>query len=166
MCKLANISRSGFYKYVNTKNQRDKRELKDIEVKNNILLEFSFKKRKKVARQIKMTLESNFNIIYNLKRIRRVMKKFDIICSMRKANAYRRMMKATKEHTVLPNVLNREFKQNKPGKVLLTDIRYLKYGNGVKVYLLTIKDGSSNKILAYNLSNSLKIDIITDTIKI
>ena len=35
------------------------------------------------------------------------------------------MMKATKEHTVVPNFLNREFKQNIPGKVLLTDITYL-----------------------------------------
>lgn len=165
LCKLANVSRSGFYKYINTKNQRDKRELKDIESKNNILLAFNFKNRKKGARQIKMTLESNFNIIYNLKRIRRVMKKFDIICPIRKANPYRRMMKATKEHTVLPNVLNREFKQNKPGKVLLTDITYLKYGNGAKAYLSTIKDGSSNEILSYNLSNSLKIDIVTETIK-
>lgn len=31
------------------------------------------------------------------------------------------MMKANKEHTVLPNLLNREFKQDIPGKVLLTD---------------------------------------------
>ena len=119
----------------------------------------------KGARQIKMILENKFNITYNIKRIRRVMKKFDIICPIRKANPYRRMMKATKEHTVLPNALNREFKQNKPGKVLLTDITYLKYRNGAKAYLSTIKDGSSNEILAYNLSNSLKIDIVTDTIK-
>lgn len=112
-----------------------------------------------------MILENEFSIIYNLKRIRRIMKKFDIICPIRKANPYRRMMKANKEHTVLPNTLNREFKQNKPGKVLLTDITYLKYGKGAKAYLSTIKDGSSNEILAYKLSSSLKIDIVTDTIK-
>ena len=77
-----------------------------------------------------MTLEGQFRIVYNLKRIRRIMKKYDIICPIRKANPYRRMMKATKEHRVLPNLLNREFKQNIPGKVLLTDITYLFYGKG------------------------------------
>ena len=57
--------------------------------------------------------------------IKRIMKKYDIICSHRKANPYWRMMKATKEHTVLPNLLNRNFKQETLGKVLLTEISYL-----------------------------------------
>ena len=95
-----------------------------------------------------MTLEGQFNIVYNLKRIRRIMKKYNIVCPIRKANPYRRMMKATKEHRVLPNLLNREFKQEIPGKVLLTDITYLFYGKGQKAYLSTIKDGSTNEILS------------------
>ncbi len=85
-------------------------------IRDNILKAYNFKNRKKGARQIKMTLEGQFGIIYNLKRIRRIMKKYNIICPIRKANPYRRMMKATKEHTVLPNLLNREFKQGIPGK--------------------------------------------------
>ena len=72
------------------------------------------------------------------------MKKHKIICPIRKANPYRRMMKATKEHKYLPNLLNREFKQNTPSKVLLTDITYLFYGKGYKAYLSTIKNGSTN----------------------
>jgi hypothetical protein len=35
------------------------------------------------------------------------------------------MFKATQEHTILPYLLNREFKQAIPGKVLFTDITYL-----------------------------------------
>jgi len=111
-----------------------------------------------------MTLESKFAIVYNLKRIRRIMKKYEIICPIRKANPYKRMLKATKEHTVLKNILNRNFKQNIPGKVLLTDITYLFYGKGNKAYLSTIKDGSTNEILAYNVSDNLRLDIVTDTI--
>ena len=92
------------------------------------------------------------------------MKKYNIVCPHRKANPYRRMMKATKEHTVLPNLLNRKFKQESPGKVLLTDISYLFFKHGQKAYLSTILDASTNEILAYNISKSLKIDIVTDTI--
>ena len=110
-----------------------------------ILKAYHFKRRKKGARQIKMTLKGQFNIVYNLKRIRRIMKKYDIVCPIRKANPYRRMTKATQEHTVVPNLLNRQFKQNIPGKVLLTDITYLYYGQGKKAYLSTIKDGSQMK---------------------
>ena len=111
-----------------------------------------------------MTLEGEFGIVYNLKRIRRIMKKYQIVCPIRKTNPYRRMMKATLEHAVLPNLLNRNFKQNIPGKVLLTDITYLFYGKGNRAYLSTIKDASTNEILAYNVSANIKMDLATDTI--
>ncbi|MDI9210841.1 IS3 family transposase, partial [Clostridium butyricum] len=68
------------------------------------------------------------------------------------------------EHTVVPNLLERNFKQGVPGKVLLTDITYLPYGNNHMAYLSTIKDGSSNDILAYHVSDSIKLDIAITTI--
>lgn len=91
------------------------------------------------------------------------MEKYDITCPHRKANPYKRMMKATKEHAVLPNLLNREFKQEIPGKVPLTDISYLFFKHGQKAYLSTILDASTNEVLSYNVSKSLKIDIVTTT---
>ena len=166
MCKISGVSRSGYYKYfsADTIKIRESNEVRDLESKENILKAYNFKNRKKGARQIKMTLNNYLGINYNLKRIRRIMKKYDIICPHRKANPYRRMMKATKEHTVLPNLLNREFKQKIPGKVLLTDISYLFFKNGQKAYLSTILDASTNEVLSYNVSKSLKIDLVTNTI--
>ena len=111
-----------------------------------------------------MILENKFHIIMNRKKIQRIMRKYNITCPIRKANPYKRIAKATKEHRVAPNRLNREFKQNIPGKVMLTDITYMPYGNNKMAYLSTIKDSSTNEILAYNLSNNLAIDIVTETI--
>ncbi|MFB5937277.1 IS3 family transposase, partial [Peribacillus frigoritolerans] len=82
-------------------------------------------------------------------------KKYSIICPIRKANPYRRMMKATHEHRVVPNLLKREFKQEVPGEILLTDITYLFYGQGKKAYLSTIKDASTNEIVAYHVSDRI-----------
>lgn len=166
MCEVSGVSRSGYYNYFSVSSQafRDKRDNYDQGVADTILEAYNFKGRKKGARQIKMTLEGEFGIVYNLKRIRRIMKKYQIVCPIRKANPYRRMMKATLEHAVLPNLLNRNFKQNIPGKVLLTDITYLFYGKGNRAYLSTIKDASTNEILAYNVSANIKLDIATDTI--
>lgn len=166
MCNLSGVSRSGYYRHFSNvvAENRKSNEVKDLEIKENILKAYNFKNRKKGAKQIKMTLHNHFGINYNLKRIRRIMKKYNIICPHRKANPYRRMMKATKEHTVLPNLLDRKFKQETPGKVLLTDISYLFFKNGQKAYLSTILDGSTNEILAYNISKSLKIEIVTNTI--
>jgi len=126
-----------------------------------VLKAFNFTNRKtKGARQIKIVLKGGFNLVYNLKIIRRIMRKYNIKFTIRKANAYRRMMKATKEHTVLPNLLNIEFKQGIPKKVLLTHRSYLTYNNSKRAYL------STNEIVAHNISTSLKIDIVLDTIDI
>lgn len=72
------------------------------------------------------------------------MRKYGIICPISKANPYRRMAKSTKEHRVVPNKLNREFKQNIPRKVLLTDITYMPYANSKIKYLSTMKNSSTN----------------------
>ena len=166
LCKITGVSRSGYYNYfsIKSQNSRNQRNEQDELLRVNILKAYNFKGRKKGARQIKMTLKEHFQIIYNLKRIKRIMRKFNIVCPIRKANPYRRMIKATKEHRVVPNLLNREFKQNIPGKVLLTDITYLSYSKGKRAYLSTIKDSSTNEILSYKLSTSLTLDIVTDTI--
>lgn len=62
------------------------------------------------------------------------------------------MANATQEH--------REFKQEIPGKVLLTDTTYLFYGQGKKAYLSTIKDASTNEILAYQVSDKITLDTL------
>lgn len=129
LCDVSGVSRSGYYNYFHPSSQkrRQEREKKDEQLRDIIIKAYQFKRRKKGARQIKMTLAGQFKIVFNLKCIRRIMKKYGIVCPIRKANPYRRMMKATQEHRVLPNLLRRNFKQGTPGKVLLTDITYLFY---------------------------------------
>ena len=167
LCKLVGVSRSGYYRYFSEEAQlnRQARNQTDDEVKEIILKAYNFRRRKKGARQIKMTLENQYQITYNLKRIRRIMKKFGIVCPIRKANPYRRMAKATKEHRTLPNLLNRRFKQGIARKVLLTDITYLSYGKGKRAYLSTIKDAETNEILAYEVSDKITLDIALNTVK-
>ncbi|MGI2792964.1 IS3 family transposase, partial [Bacillus cytotoxicus] len=83
------------YFSVSSQRQRKNRIDQDEITKEWILKAFRFKNRKKGARQIKMTLAGQFQVVYNLKRIRRIMKKYGIICPIRKANPYKRMIKAT-----------------------------------------------------------------------
>ncbi|WP_200787826.1 IS3 family transposase [Asaccharospora irregularis] len=164
LCNVANVSRSGYYNYLNTYKVREKREKIDLESKKIILKVFNRRGFKKGSRSIKLTLENEFDTIYSLKKIRRIMKKYSIICPFRKSNPYKKIAKATKEHSTVPNRLNREFKQGVPGKVLLTDITYLTYSKGKRAYLSKIKDGSTNEILSYYVSGSLNIDIVLNTI--
>lgn len=71
------------------------------------------------------------------------MHKYNIVCPHRKPNKYKQIAKVTKEHSTFSNTLNRKFKQNILQKVLLIDISYLSYGQGLRAYLSAIKDSST-----------------------
>ena len=165
LCYQAKISKSGYYNYLNSKKTLLFKEKEDLKAKEIILKAFGKKGYKRGARSIKMNLERDFNIIYNLKKIGRIMRKYNIVCPHRKPNKYKQIAKATKEHSTLPNTLNREFKQGIPMKVMLTDISYLPYGKGQRAYLSAIKDGSTNEILAYEVTDNLKLELATNTIE-
>lgn len=164
-CELTGVSRSGYYSFLKAHECRLEREKDDLEARGLILMAFNRKGYKKGSRSIKMILENEFQIKYSRKKIQRLMRKYNIVCPHRKPNPYKKIAKATKEHQVVPNTLNREFKQGIPGKVLLTDITYLPYGNKAMAYLSTIKDGSTNEVLAYHISDKITLDIATKTIQ-
>lgn len=165
LCSCISVSTSGYYNYIKNENKRLEKGNQDKESFDLILKAYKFKNRKKGARQIAMVLNNEFDVHFNLKKIRRLMNKFQLKCPIRKANPYRRMMKATKEHSICNNIVNRNFKTGQPYNVLLTDITYLFYKNGNKCYLSTIKDAETNEILTYHISEKLTLDMSLETIK-
>ena len=92
------------------------------------------------------------------------MKKYGLKCPFRGPNPYRRMAKALKTNTVFPNIVNREFVSGGVRKVLLTDITYIFYDDGV-CYLSTILDAFTREILAYELSSSLEVTFVLNTVE-
>jgi Transposase and inactivated derivatives len=165
LCKIAEVSKSGYYSYLKSYGIRKCKEERDLKLKSIILKAFNHRGYKRGSRSIKMVLEHEFKFIINRKCIQRIMRKYNIVCPIRKANPYRQMLKATQEHRVVPNVLNREFKQGLVGKVLLTDITYITYDSAKKAYLSTIKDAMTNEILSYHVSDNLEIPIVLETVK-
>lgn len=66
---------------------------------------------------------------------------------------------------VFENILNREFKEHGPRKVLLKDITYIPYC-GIFCYLSVIIDAFTKQVLAYVLSESLELDFVLETVEI
>ena len=164
LCEIANVSRSGYYNWVASEENRilkEEEDRKDFEI---ILTAYNYKGYNKGARGIYMRLlHMNPPIIMNVKKIRRLMKKYNLFCPIRQVNPYRRMAKALKTNNVADNLLNREFKLHGPRKVLLTDITYLPY-DGARCYLSTILDAYTKEILSYVLSETLEIDFVLETV--
>ena len=164
LCEIANVSRSGYYNWIASEENRISKEEEDRKDFEIILTAYNYKGYNKGARGIYMRLlHMDPPIIMNVKKIRRLMKKYNLFCTIRQANPYRRMAKALKTNNVADNLLNREFKLHGPRKVLLTDITYLPY-DGARCYLSTILDAYTKEILSYVISETLEIDFVLETV--
>ena len=162
MCSIAGVSRSGYYNWLNSADKRAERENRDKADFELVLEAYRFRGYKKGARSIYMRLLHK-DILMNLKKIRRLMRKYGLKCPIRGANPYRRMAKALKTSNVAPNIVKRDFFSRGARKVLLTDITYLFYKGGV-CYLSPILDAFTREILAYELSDNLRVDFVLQTV--
>lgn len=166
LCDLAGVSRSGYYAWLKAAPVREAREQDDRADFALILRAYKFRGYDKGARGIHMRmLHFEVPVNMNLKKIRRLMKKYNLRCKIRKANPYRRMAKAMKTNNYAPNLLDRQFEVYGPRIVLLTDITYIPY-EGDRAYLSVIMDAFTKQVLAYVLSPSLEVDFVLQTVQI
>jgi len=165
LCDIAGVSRSGYYAWQKSEWLRQEREKQDEADFDKILKAYRFRSYDKGGRGIYMRLlRGKPPVIMNLKKIYRLMRKFNLKCPIRKPNPYRRMLKALRENNYAKNLLNREFKDHGVRSILLTDITYLKRLDGQFSYLSAIMDAGSKEILAYVVSPSLEIDFVLETV--
>lgn len=162
LCEIAGVSRSGYYAWEDAAPIREKREESDRTDFGMILKAYKFRGYAKGARGIFMRL-LHMGQRMNLKKIRRLMRKYGLKCPFRRPNPYRQMAKAIKTNSVFPNVVDRKFDDGGVRKVLLTDITYIFYDRGV-CYLSTILDAFTHEILAYELSPNLMVDFVLQTV--
>jgi len=159
LCDIAQISRSGYYKWLS--NSGVNRDYDDYRLIKEI---FDKGKKKLGWRPIQMRLKEDCGVIMNHKKIKRIMRENDLVVKIRRKNPYKMIMKKTQEHRIFDNILNREFKQDYPRKVLCTDITYLYYGLGRKAYLSVIKDIATKEVVSWELSNNLTMKFVLDSI--
>lgn len=171
LCQLAGVSRSGFYYWQSNAKARQNSEEQDRKDFELILAAFKFRGYDKGARGIHMRLlHLDPPVTMNVKKIRRLMQKFNLKCPVRKANPYRTQAKRLQENRVAPNILNRQFKAYGPRSVLLTDItyipRYSHHGNGVSkyTYVCVIMDAFTKEALSCVCSTSCETDFVLETL--
>ena len=162
MCRIAGVSHSGYYNWLQGASVRQKHADADRADFELILEAYRFRGYAKGARSIHMRLLHTGKRM-NVKKIRRLMKKFDLVCPIRRPNPYRRMAKEMQTRHVAPNVVNREFRIHGARKILLTDITYLFYRGG-KCYLSVVMDAYTKEVLAWCVSESLAVDFVLLTV--
>lgn len=164
LCRIAGVSKSGYYKWLSSEGARLEREVKDRADFELILEAYRYRGYSKGIRGIHMRLlHTKPPVLMNTKKIQRLMHKYGLVCPIRKANPYRRMANAMKTDAVADNLLQRQFKTFGPRKVLLTDITYIPCC-GAFFYLSVIKDAYTTQVLSYILSESMELDFVLETV--
>ncbi len=119
LCEIAGVSRSEYYRWVSAVDVRDEKEKKDREDFEMIIKAYNQRGYSKGARGIYMCMVHwNPPVVMNVKKIRRLMDKYGLVCPIRKANLYRRMAKTLKTSNVADNLLKRGFTEYGPRRVL------------------------------------------------
>jgi putative transposase len=166
LCAVAGVSRSGYYAWRKSDTHREARTQADEVLVT--LIETTCKKYIGTYgyRRMTMELQSKGQCV-NHKRVARVMRKFGMHARIRRTNPYKQIMKKTQEHTIVPNLLNRQFVQTEPECVGGTDITYIWVPTLRRfAYLSIVKDFATGEILAHHISLSLTIPLATTTIAI
>lgn len=154
MCEILKINRAAYYKW---KNHRNSEKDKLNEQIANTALKIYGEHPDMGYRHIRDTLEHDYNITVNDKRVLR-------ICRKRKIHSYikHRYNCCTKPVSdpvyIAENVLNRDFKSDTPNEKWLTDVSEFKYGTGEdekrgKIYLSVILDLCGKRLAAYEYSD-------------
>jgi len=159
LCNIAEVSRSGYYRWLKTADDTDK-DYDDYLLVKEI---FEAGKSRYGWRQIRMNLERKKKIIMNHKKIIRIMRKYDLVAKIRRRNPYKAIMKKTAEHRTFENKLDRNFNQIIPHKFFCTDITYLFFNNRI-AYLSVIKDIATGEIVAWHISMHITMELVLGTI--
>lgn len=161
MCKIAKVSKSGYYKWLNNKDKIPLNKiLENIKVKDI----FFQHKGKYGIRKIKMELEEKYNEVMNRKKIARIMQELNLKTITRKKNPHKQIIKENSEKYYSENILKREFKTKLPYEAFGTDITYLKY-NGRYCYLCVLLDVRTTEVVSYCISKTMTKELTIATIK-
>ena len=154
LCAALDINQRTYYKYRNSedKDYYDYLIIKEI---------FDESKGTYGYRRICEGLLIKYGVIYNHKKVQRIMNKYNIkpnYVRRKKNQSYKRI-----EANVKPNLVKRNFNVKEINKIWVTDITYLIF-NGKRAYLSTILDLYNRKIIAYKISKFNNVNLVIDTL--
>ena len=154
MCAALEISQRTYYKYRNSE---------DKDYYDYLLIKEIFDESKGTYgyRRVCEGLLIKYGVIYNHKKIQRIMNKYNIkpnYIRKKKNQSYKRI-----EANIKPNLVKRKFNVDKENKIWTTDITYLIF-NGKRAYLSTILDLYDRKIVTYKISKFNDLKIVIDTL--
>lgn len=154
MAAIFNVSRSGYYKWLNKTESKNQRlnsklgtEIKSIQEKIHYSLG-----------AVKMTEKlREMGYLVNHKRISRIMKINSL--NFKPKKRFKICIASRNDDTYASNLLDRKFTVSQPNKVWVSDITYIQTSEGW-LYLCVIIDLFSRKVVGYSADKSMGVDLV------
>ncbi len=155
MCRFFEVSRSGYYDYV----KRMDVPARDLPLAEKIRDCQEHSHSTYGYRRVHIWLERQ-GIYKNPKTVLRVMQKYNLLSEVRR----KKYQNYTNGIYVYKNHLARDFHADRPNQKWVTDISYIKTGQGF-LYLSIIRDLYDNSIVAYKTGTKQNINLVLSTIR-
>ena len=150
MCKVLNVSRSGYYSWL--KNKPSKREIENQEILYQIRQIHHESRKAYGSPRITAELRSR-DISVSRPRVARLMKKANI--RSKTVKKFKVTTDSKHHYRIMDNKLNRAFKVGRVGKAWVSDITYIPTVQGW-LYLTIIMDLADRRVIGWSISDTMK----------
>ena len=157
MCRFFGVSRSGYYDFV----KRIGLPEHDADLAESIRECQRITDKTYGYRRVWKWLQDR-NVRRNPKTVLRVMQKYGLLSEIRRRRKWVNLGQQVHKYE---NLLNRQFKTDKPNTKWVTDISYIHTKEGI-LYLSMIRDLYDNSIVAYKVASRQTVSLVLDTIRL
>lgn len=155
MCKALGVSRSGFYKWLLA--VPSQQELQKAKVMERISFHFYDSKERYGSPKITYLLHSE-GFSTTERTVSNYMQEMGLrSCVSRKFRV--QTTDSNHKNPIAPNILNQQFKVEKPNQVWVADITYIACREG-RLYLASLLDLCTREIVGYRLSDRMTADLV------
>ena len=157
MCKVFEVSRSGYYAWRKRQQQTPKDQwLIDLIMECQQKCNYTYG-----CRRVKRWLARTKNKKANLKAVLRIMRKMDVLSQIRRRRPYTHYKQDAFQYK---NLLNRQFHQEKPNQFWVTDITYIPLQSRM-LYMCAVLDLCGRTVLAWRIGDDMAASLMTDTVR-
>lgn len=159
MCRLLNLSRSGFYAW--RKRGLSNRAMNNEDLTREIHRIYAEGRGEYGSPTIHQALRENgFRV--NHKRIARLMRRIGLRAKVRRR--FKRTTSPCKDHQAAPNLLKQNFHTDGPNRVWLSDITFIDTDEGW-IFLTTIEDMWSRRMVGHAITDHMRAEAVVEAMQ-
>jgi hypothetical protein len=162
LCHVLEVNRSSYYKWRDGAEARVARERADQELAERIRVVHAEADGAYGSPRVTAELRET-GMVVNEKKVARVMRKFSIA-----GIRLRRKVRTTVPEPVatpVPDLFHRDFTAAEPGAKYMGDITYLPVGDGRFLYLATVLDCFSRRVVGYSIADHMRTELVADALR-